>query len=180
MGELELKEPKGFHGCLSLCYPPGRRWSTENTFQDKELAGPGIAMAQLRPQPTEEAVDRRQRAEGRRAPKSCQPPPCCLPNCKQTSDVANSNPEPYMEWNSRRGGSHNRADTLSSLRSIQQRRLPKRFPRIYCLRPQPLWEMELCSALLCPGLAWTKACQWKHATLFQAFWLRYSPPLLRH
>lgn len=65
-----------------------------------------------------------------------------------TFDVAKSNPEPYMEWNSRKRSSSNSDDTLYILCSIQQRRLLGDFPGFTALEVNPYENVSL----LCSGL----------------------------
>lgn len=106
-GWSRTQRTKGFPR-LPLTLPASIAWwpaERAGAFPQRELAGAEEATAQL--QPRANKGSRSQGAPGRGAQQSCQPPPCCLSKLQATFDVADSNPEPYMEWNSRKSGSNN-------------------------------------------------------------------------
>lgn len=83
MGEVEPKEPKGFHGCLSLCQPPSPGGLQKEQVPFRRESWPGLRKPQpsCSPQPTKEA--------GAKAPQGAGPNshashlPAAFPNCKQ-------------------------------------------------------------------------------------------------
>ena len=85
MGEVELRKPKGFHGCLSLCQPPWDWWLPERagTCQHRQLAGADKITAQLQPIANKGSSRQETTCTRAQGPTVMPATSLLLPNCKQ-------------------------------------------------------------------------------------------------